>query len=58
MAPDDSRLLRHLATAVVVKLAVLAALWWLFVHDHRVPTDAAHTADHVAGGLSQPGAPR
>lgn len=58
MTPDDTRLLRHLITAVLVKLAVLAALWWVFVHDHGVPADVEHTADHVAGSLALPGAPR
>lgn len=58
MTSAESRLLRHLIIAVVVKVAVLAALWWVFVQDHRVPTGAERTADHVAGSLSLPGAPR
>lgn len=32
MTHDDRRLVRHLSLAVAVKLAVLAALYWLFVH--------------------------
>ena len=32
MTHDDRRLVRHLTLAVVIKLAVLAALYWLFVH--------------------------
>lgn len=32
MTYDDRRLVRHLTLAVVVKLAVLAVLYWLFVH--------------------------
>ena len=37
----DRRLVRHLAIAVVLKLAVLALLWQVFVRDARVPVDAA-----------------
>lgn len=32
MTHDDRRLVRHLSLAVAVKLAVLATLYWLFVH--------------------------
>lgn len=41
---DPSRLLRHLAIAVMVKLLVLTALWWLFIRDQRVPVDAERAA--------------
>ncbi len=41
---DPSRLLRHLAIAVIVKLLVLTALWWLFIRDQRVPVDAERAA--------------
>lgn len=36
MNSDDRRLLRHLAWAVLLKLALLAVLWWAFVRDDRV----------------------
>lgn len=47
MNRDDRRLMRHLATAVVVKLIVLVVLWWLFV-PHAVPTGSEQTAAHLA----------
>jgi hypothetical protein len=53
MSRHDRQLLRHLVTAVAVKLAVLAALWWVFIHDHAVVVDIDKTASHIAG-TSQP----
>jgi 4-amino-4-deoxy-L-arabinose transferase-like glycosyltransferase len=47
MTRQDRRLVRHLAIAVALKLAVLAALWWAFVRDERVSVDAAATAAHL-----------
>lgn len=47
MNPADRRLLRHLAIAVMLKLAVLATLWQAFVHDARVPVDAAAMGVHA-----------
>lgn len=44
MTRQDRRLVRHLAVAVALKLAVLAALWWVFVRDERVSVDAAAAA--------------
>jgi hypothetical protein len=44
MTHAEHRLLRHLAIAVTVKLALLAALWWLFVRDEQVQVDADRTA--------------
>jgi hypothetical protein len=41
MTRDESRLVRHLAIAILVKLALLVALWWVFVRDHRVDADRA-----------------
>ena len=43
----DRRLVRHLAIAVVLKLAVLALLWQVFVRDARVPVDAAAMGTHA-----------
>lgn len=48
MNRDDSRLLRHLATAVAVKLAVLAVLWWAFVRDRAVDAGSEQTAAHLS----------
>jgi len=44
----DSRLLRHLAIAVAVKLLVLVALWWWFVHDAVVHVGSEQTATHLS----------
>ncbi|WP_175048317.1 cytochrome oxidase putative small subunit CydP [Duganella vulcania] len=43
----DQRLLRHLAVAVLLKLALLAVLWWAWVRDARVDVDAGAMADRV-----------
>lgn len=56
MTREESRLLRHLVTAVLVKLAVLALLWWAFVHEHTVPADAEQTAEHLGGTPTRAGA--
>jgi hypothetical protein len=48
MNPDGSRLLRHLSVAVALKLAVLAALWWVFIRDQAVDTGSEQTASHFA----------
>jgi hypothetical protein len=40
MNPTDRRLLRHVMTAVVIKLMALSVLWWVFVQDHQVKVDA------------------
>jgi len=47
MKPPASPLLRHLATAVVVKLLVLTVLWWAFIRDGRVGVDAERAAAHL-----------
>jgi hypothetical protein len=43
----NARLLRHLALAVLIKLAVLATLWWTCVRDARVFVDAESIAQRV-----------
>lgn len=58
MKSDDRRLVRHLAIAVVLKLLVLCVLWWAFVRDVRVTTDAAQTAEHIGVEMAPQGAPR
>ena len=61
MPPDDRRLLRHLVTAVSVKLLALAMLWWLFFHDphptHALEDAAANTSAHILGTPPRPGEP-
>lgn len=48
MNSSDKRLLRHLAVAVLIKLVLLSALWWLFIRDARVSVDV----DEVAGKIN------
>jgi len=58
MKSDDRRLVRHLAIAVVLKLLLLCVLWWAFVRDARVNTDAEQTAEHMGVEMMPQGAPR
>lgn len=45
----DRRLVRELVVVVVIKLALLTALWWVFVRDARVTVDPeAMTAHAIA----------
>ncbi|WP_437883434.1 cytochrome oxidase putative small subunit CydP [Pseudomonas sp. LRF_L74] len=39
MSISDKRLLRHLITAVLIKLLLLSVLWWLFIRDSHVSVD-------------------
>ena len=47
MKDGSHRLVRHLVVAVLVKLALLAGLWWFFVRDLRVPVDTGTAAAHL-----------
>lgn len=58
MRPDDRRLVRHLAWVVVIKLLALIGLWWMFVRDQHVRTDAATAAQHLAAPAPDQGEPR
>jgi multidrug resistance efflux pump len=56
MKPLDKTLVRKLAVVLVIKLAVLMALWWFFVRDQRVTVDGdgvaaqfLHSAPKVQG---------
>ncbi|WP_296509885.1 cytochrome oxidase putative small subunit CydP [Rhodoferax sp.] len=40
----DKKLLRKLTIVLLVKLAVLVALWWFFVRDQRVTVDGNSVA--------------
>ncbi len=44
MTPADQRLVKRLAWVLVLKLVLLAGLWWAFVRDQRVTVDAAGMA--------------
>lgn len=56
MTSADRRLLRHLITAVMIKLVVLTALWWLFIRDARVPVDTDRVGQHLGGVVTSQGA--
>lgn len=49
MNPIDPTLARKLALVLLLKLALLLALWWGFVREQRVTVDA----DKVAAQLLQ-----
>ena len=40
-------LLRHLTLAIVIKLALISALWWAFIRDAKVAVDAGAMAAQV-----------
>ncbi|HJV52704.1 MAG TPA: hypothetical protein VJ652_14650 [Noviherbaspirillum sp.] len=52
---NDRRLLRNLALAILIKLLLLSALWWMFVRDQRVQVDAAAMAASFAGAADKQG---
>jgi hypothetical protein len=41
---SDTSLLRKLAIVLVIKLAILLALWWLFVREQGVAVDDSGVA--------------
>lgn len=40
-------LLRQLAWAIVIKLLLLATIWWAFLADQRVEVDAEQASSHL-----------
>lgn len=56
MTPSDKRLLRNLLLAVLIKLVVLGALWWLFIRDAGVGVDDNGVAERLIGTTSSQGA--
>ncbi|WP_200785793.1 cytochrome oxidase putative small subunit CydP [Brachymonas denitrificans] len=53
---SDSSLVRHLIWVVLIKLALLTAIWWSFFRSERVQADAGSTAAHVLVSPSSSGA--
>ena len=53
MNQRDNPLFRHLAVAVVVKLALLLVLWWVFVRDIGVDSNLA--ARHIVNSADNIG---
>jgi len=54
MKPLDKTLVRKLAVVLVLKLAVLLALWWFFVREQRVVVDGEAAAARVLGPQQSP----
>jgi hypothetical protein len=48
----ERSLLRHLSLVVLLKLAVLAALWWVFVRDQRVDVDSDSAGAHLGSAAA------
>jgi len=46
---QDRTLVRKLAFVLVLKLLVLVALWWFFVHEQRMAVDSAGIATQLLG---------
>ena len=53
---NDRRLLRYLIHAVLIKLAVLTLLWFVFIRDAKVAVHAAAAAKQMAAALPPQGA--
>lgn len=49
MNPLDRTLVRKLAIVLVIKLAVLVGLWWVFVREHRVAPQEVGVATQLLG---------
>lgn len=47
MKAIDKSLVSKLVIAVLIKLLVLLALWWVFFHDQRVAVDANQVSDQL-----------
>ena len=47
----DRHLLRKLATVLAIKLLLLAALWWGFVREQRVPVNTDAAARQMLGAV-------
>ncbi len=46
MSYKPNRLRRELYVIVIIKLLVIAALWWVFVRDAKVEVDGERVASH------------
>lgn len=53
---NDRRLLRYLIHAVLIKLAVLTLLWFVFIRDARVAVDADAAAAQMGTTVPTQGA--
>ena len=53
---NDRRLLLYLIHAVLIKLAVLTLLWFVFIRDAKVAVDAAAAAKQMGAAVPTQGA--
>lgn len=52
MKLSDHALLRHLIFVVVIKIALITALWWAFIRDAKVVVDPSAMAAQVVTPIS------
>lgn len=52
MKRSDQILLRHLTLVVVIKLALITALWWAFIRDVKVAVDTGAMAAQMVAPAS------
>lgn len=52
MNPQHRRLTRHLVLIVLIKVAVLAAIWWAFIRDARVPVGVDEATNRIFPNLN------
>lgn len=52
MKLSDHTLLRHLIFVVVIKIALITALWWAFIRDAKVAVDPGAMAAQVVTPFS------
>ena len=48
----DQGLLRHLVVVVLIKLALITALWWAFIRDAKVAVDTGAMAAQMVAPAS------
>ena len=55
MSFSDRQLLRRLAFAIAIKLALITAIWWMFIRDVRVHVESDEMAQRVTqASLARP----
>ena len=52
MNPTDRRLVREITLVIVLKLILITALWWAFIHDAKVAVDPGAMAAQVVAPAS------
>jgi hypothetical protein len=54
LKPRNERLKREIITIMVIKLLVLAILWWFFFHDAHVVVDSQRVAEQFNISTASP----